>query len=545
MSGLVLNRSRPIPASDFRVLFESAPGLYLALTPDLRIAAVSDAYLRATMTRRPEILGREIFDVFPDNPHDPTATGVRNLRASLERVLRYKITDVMAVQKYDMRRPAADGGGFEERYWSPVNTPVFDRENRIIYIIHRVEDVTELVRLKQAGTEQSRLTEELRDRAERMEADVFLRSRELDEANNRLRRANAELAYLNEELAHLNEQGLRDQEARIRSIVETAADGIIVIDEHGLVESFNPAAERLFGYTAAEMQGQNIRVLMPAPYHDEHDSYLRSFLDTGVKKVIGIGREVVGRRKDGATFPIDLGVSEMWAGGERHFTGIIRDITERKHAQQRILDSLKEKEVLLREVHHRVKNNLQVITSLLNLQAGYIVDPRASAMLRESQNRIRCMSMIHESLYQADDLTRIDFAAYVRKLGANLQRFYGGSGLLRFHYEVPPISLSMDTAIPCGLILHELVSNCCKHAYPGGAGGAIVISVQETSDGRVQLVVEDHGVGLPADLNLEKTDSLGLRLVRALTGQLAGTIEFCPQQRGTKVALLFSNRHGT
>src|SRR5207244_7724948 len=145
---------------------------------------------RATMTRRQEILGRDIFDVFPDNPHDPTATGVRNLRASLERVVRQGAADAMAVQKYDIRRPETDGGGFEERYWSAVNSPVFGPGQEIIYIIHRVEDVTELVRLRQEETAQHKLTEELRSRAERMEADVFLRSRELDEANRRLRRAN-------------------------------------------------------------------------------------------------------------------------------------------------------------------------------------------------------------------------------------------------------------------------------------------------------------------------------------------------------------------
>src|ERR1700729_3386471 len=123
---------------DFRVLFEAAPGLYLVLTPDLKIAAVSDGYLRATMTQRQAILGRGLFEVFPDNPDDPTATGVRNLSASFERVLREKATDAMAVQKYDIRRPDAEGGGFEERYWSPVNSPVFGPGGEVAYIIHRV-----------------------------------------------------------------------------------------------------------------------------------------------------------------------------------------------------------------------------------------------------------------------------------------------------------------------------------------------------------------------------------------------------------------------
>jgi signal transduction histidine kinase/DNA-binding response OmpR family regulator len=179
---------------DFRVLFESAPGLYLVLTPDFTIVAVSNAYLHATMTQREAILGRGIFEVFPDNPADPAATGVGNLRASLERVLRHGVADAMAIQKYDIRRPEADGGGFEERYWSPVNSPVFGADNAIIYIIHRVEDVTEFVRLKQQGSAQHQLTEELRSRTEQMEAEIYVRAREVEEVNRQLRAANMELA---------------------------------------------------------------------------------------------------------------------------------------------------------------------------------------------------------------------------------------------------------------------------------------------------------------------------------------------------------------
>ncbi|MGE0451920.1 MAG: ATP-binding protein [Vicinamibacteria bacterium] len=139
---------------DFRALFEAAPALYLVLAPDLTIVAVSDAYARATMTRREEILGRGLFDVFPDNPDDPAADGVSNLRASLDRVLSGRIQDAMPIQKYDIRRPESEGGGFEERYWNPVNTPVLAPSGELTHVIHCVEDVTELVRLKRQGHEQ-------------------------------------------------------------------------------------------------------------------------------------------------------------------------------------------------------------------------------------------------------------------------------------------------------------------------------------------------------------------------------------------------------
>jgi len=187
----------PSSPPDFQALFQSAPGLYLVLTPGLNIVAVSDAYLRATMTRRESILGRGIFEVFPDNPDDPSATGVRNLRTSLQRVLQDKTSDTMAVQKYDIRKP--ESGEFEERYWSPVNSPVFGPDNNVAYIIHRVEDVTEFVRLKQQGLEQKKLAEDLRTHAGQMEAEVYQRAAEVQEANRRLQAANLELLHAKEE----------------------------------------------------------------------------------------------------------------------------------------------------------------------------------------------------------------------------------------------------------------------------------------------------------------------------------------------------------
>ena len=172
--------AQPLPTPDFQALFESEPGLYLVLTPALTIVAVSAAYLKATMTKREEILGRGLFEVFPDNPDDPTATGVRNLKASLERVLTNRVPDTMGVQKYDIRRPESEGGGFEERYWSPVNSPVLGADGNVAYLIHRVEDVTEFIRLKQEGSEQHQIIERLRAGAAEMEADIFRKAQQIE-----------------------------------------------------------------------------------------------------------------------------------------------------------------------------------------------------------------------------------------------------------------------------------------------------------------------------------------------------------------------------
>ena len=184
--------AQPLPTPDFQALFESEPGLYLVLTPALTIVAVSAAYLKATMTKREDILGRGLFEVFPDNPDDPTATGVRNLKASLERVLTHRVPDTMAVQKYDIRRPESEGGGFEERYWSPINSPVLGADGNVAYLIHRVEDVTEFIRLKQEGSEQHQIIEQLRARAAEMEAEIFRKAQQI-QITERLRARAAEM----------------------------------------------------------------------------------------------------------------------------------------------------------------------------------------------------------------------------------------------------------------------------------------------------------------------------------------------------------------
>ncbi|HME45655.1 MAG TPA: histidine kinase dimerization/phosphoacceptor domain -containing protein [Syntrophorhabdales bacterium] len=214
---------------------------------------------------------------------------------------------------------------------------------------------------------------------------------------------------------------------------------------------------------------------------------------------------------------------------------LLQDVTERRVAEERIRLSLKEKEVLLKEVHHRVKNNLQIISSLLNLQSKYIKDDQALEMFKESRNRIRSMTLIHEKLYRSKDLANIDVAEYIQNLSSNLFRSYS-AGRISLKTQVDDMLLGIDTAIPCGLIINELVSNSLKHAFPEKQGEIFVNLHRD--NGRFTLVVSDNGVGFPESVDFRNTDSLGLQLVCTLTDQLDGAIEL-NRKGGTEFKITF------
>ena len=297
---------------DFRTLFESVPGLYLVLDPHLRIVAVSDAYSRATMTRRDEIVGRNIFEVFPDNPNDGAADGVNNLKVSLQRVLQNRETDAMAMQRYDIRKPEAEGGGFEVRYWSPLNSPVLKEDGTLAYIIHRVEDVTEFVQFKLQAEELSKLTDALREKAVQMEAEVYIRSREVAESHAKLKHT---------------EQMLMQYAA----IIESSDDAVIGKTLDGHITSWNSGAEKMFGYSREEALGQPISFLIPEQYLREEAKQL----DQVRQGILVKHYETVCKCKDGKLIDISVTLSPIRDrdGNIIGASKVARDITESKEIE--------------------------------------------------------------------------------------------------------------------------------------------------------------------------------------------------------------------
>jgi two-component sensor histidine kinase/PAS domain-containing protein len=220
---------------------------------------------------------------------------------------------------------------------------------------------------------------------------------------------------------------------------------------------------------------------------------------------------------------------------------LVYDNTDRKEIDRKIRDSLKEKEVLLQEVHHRVKNNLQVISSILNLQTSYVSDPHTLEILRESQQRIKSMSFIHETIYRTADFSRLEFMDYIKTIASNLiQSYRTASTAIEFVPEMESVGLNLDQAIPCGLIINELVSNALKYAFKGRKKGRLGIVLREENN-EVILVVKDDGVGLPKDFAFEKNNSLGIQLVYALLDQIDATMKV-DQSNGTEFFIRFHRK---
>ena len=320
---------------------------------------------------------------------------------------------------------------------------------------------------------------------------------------------------------------LQESEHKFRSLYEATSDAVMLLDEKEFFDC-NAATLKIFGCSKKqEFYGKHPSEFSPPVQPNGQDSFSLLKQSMNAAMLIGSCRfDWVHKRLDGSEFPAEVLLNAMEINGKKVLQAVVRDITDRKRDEDQIKASLAEKEVLLKEIHHRVKNNLQVISSLLKLQSRYIQDTRVTEMLKESQNRVRSMALVHEQLYQSKDLSKIDFAEYIQNLAHNLFQAYeiDAQGV-KLQTNIAPCSLNVDTAVPCGLIINELVTNSLKYAFINRDEGKIQIDFSLDNHKVCVLVVSDSGIGFPQELDYKNARTLGLRLVVSLVNQLRGKIE--------------------
>jgi PAS domain S-box-containing protein len=318
-------------------------------------------------------------------------------------------------------------------------------------------------------------------------------------------------------------------EWQFRRLLEKLPAGAYTCDPDGLITYFNPQAVELWG-RAPKLNNPvdrfcgSFKLFATDGTPIAHDQCWMA-LTLKLNREYN-GREIVIERPNGQRLTVLAYANPIHdeAGRLLGAVNVLVDITERKQAEAQLQASLHEKEVLLKEVHHRVKNNLQVIASLLSLQSDQLKDHDAIALFEDIQNRVKSMALIHESLYRTGDLARFNFAGYIESLSSHLFQSYAGEASgIRLHMELDDLAFDVDTAIPCGLILNELLTNALKYAFPDGRSGDIYIMLRADAE-HVRLSVRDTGIGFPAGVDFRNTESLGLQLIGMLSEQLGGTL---------------------
>jgi len=320
-------------------------------------------------------------------------------------------------------------------------------------------------------------------------------------------------------------------------LYNSTLNAILLLDENENILDSNHSFEKIFLYKNEEIRGKHLdEIITPANLAGE-----TSGINNRIKQGVNIRKETKRIDRNGRTVDVLISGNTFILENNKIGTYLVyTDISDQKHFEEQLKSSLIEKETLLREVHHRVKNNLQLISSLLNLQLKSKEEKSVDEMFNECQNRVKAISLIHEKLYQTNQITRIDFDKYIKSLATGLLKSFGiTSSRIRITSKAENVFLTMDSAIPCGLIINELVTNSLKHAFKHGMAGEIVIEMKYRQDNKFVLTVKDNGIGLPSTLIVEKPATLGFSLVQSLLRQLDAKLEL-EINKGTEFNITFS-----
>jgi PAS domain S-box-containing protein len=336
----------------------------------------------------------------------------------------------------------------------------------------------------------------------------------------------------------LMEEALRESEKRYHTLFEQSPDGILIINNAGKIIEFNETAHRQLGYSREEFAKLSLSDIDPVESQEEIQARIEKILEAGQAEF-----DVKHRTKQGEDRDVHIITKVIVLSGGPIFYAIWHDITERKKAEDRINQSLREKETLLRELYHRTKNNMQVITSLLNLQSRGIDDKKTLQILKDTENRIHSMALVHEKLYKTKNLSQVNLSDYVRDLANALMKSHNaGKEQISLMVDVERIPISIDTITPLGLVLNELMTNALKYAFPDNKKGEIIIRARLNEDEIIELTFGDNGIGIPQDIDLEETESLGLTIVRTLVeSQIKGNLEL-RTQNGTVFIIKFKDK---
>ncbi len=396
--------------------------------------------------------------------------------------------------------------------------PVFDSQGNVIAAFGVARD----------NTQRKMMEKELQETNEKLEQRVAQRTKELGLLNERLAR---EIIMYKEA-----QEALHKSEEKYRVLVENAMDGIYIISPDGF-EYVNPAFEEIFGYKEKEVCNKKFNFF--DLIHPEDRLMIAKREEArkrGEKTPTLYSFRVM--TKEGKVKHVEVDTIPL-QGEKVRILGVLRDITERKEAEKQLKSALTENETLLRELHHRVKNNMQIISSLLRLQARNIKNKKLHEAFKSCHNRIRSMALIHEKFYKSEDLTRIELDKYIQELTIHLFHTYGvAPNNIRFTTEMEKVRIEINRAIPLGLITNELVSNSLRHAFPNGKKGEIRIKLRKSFNSKFELFIGDNGVGIPGNIDISNARSLGMQLVNDLVKQIEGQLDL-KRDGGTSFQITF------